>query len=67
MDRGWMYNLVRPLPEYIKIVHIFIEAAKKHARMQKRNEMLCPCIDCENKIAWDDAKVIQSHLIKRGL
>ena len=55
-----MYNFARPLPEYIKNVHFFIKATKKHARMQKRNGMLCPCIDYENKIAWDDARVIQS-------
>jgi hypothetical protein len=26
----------------------------------------CPCVDCENKIAWSDSKVVKSHLIKRG-
>ena len=34
--------------------------------MQKRNEIFCPCVDCENKLAWEDSTVIRSHLINRG-
>jgi hypothetical protein len=39
---------------------------KRHANRQDENDIFCPCVDCENKIAWSDPKVIQSHLIKRG-
>jgi hypothetical protein len=31
-----------------------------------KNDIFCPCVDFENKIAWPDSKVVQSHLIKRG-
>jgi hypothetical protein len=34
--------------------------------LRKSKEILCPCIDCDNKIAWRDTGVIQSHLLKRG-
>jgi hypothetical protein len=37
-----------------------------HANRQNKNDIFCHCIDCENKIAWSDPKIIQSHLIKRG-
>lgn len=66
MDRGWMYNVPRPHPSYIRNLRSFIEAAKKHANLRKSKEILCPCIDCDNKIAWRDTGVIQSHLLKRG-
>jgi hypothetical protein len=38
---------------------------KRHANKQNKNDILCPCVDCENKIVWLDSKVVQSHLIKR--
>jgi hypothetical protein len=44
----------------------FISLLKKHANRQNKNDIFCPCVDCENKIAWPDYKVVQSHLIKRG-
>jgi hypothetical protein len=34
--------------------------------MRKSKEILCPCIDCDNKVAWRDTGAIQSHLLKRG-
>jgi hypothetical protein len=66
MDRGWMYNVPRPHPSYIRNLRSFIEAANKHANLRKSKEILCPCIDCDNKVAWRDTGVIQSHLLKRG-
>jgi hypothetical protein len=52
-------------PMYLQNVHQFVEEAKRHANMQK-NVIFYSCVDCENKIAWPDSKVVQSHLIKRG-
>jgi hypothetical protein len=67
MDQAWMYDLARIDPMYLENVRQFIEDAKRHANSQNKNDIFCPCIDCENKIAWSDSKVVQSHLIKRGL
>jgi hypothetical protein len=39
---------------------------KRHANRQNKNDTFCPCVDCKNKIAWSDSKVVQSHLIKRS-
>jgi hypothetical protein len=44
----------------------FVSLLKKLANRQNKNDIFCPCVDCENKIAWLDSKVVQSHLIKRG-
>jgi hypothetical protein len=66
MDRAWMYDLARIDPMYLKNVCPFVEEAKRHANKQNKNDIFCPCVDCENKIAWPDSKVVQSHLIKRG-
>jgi hypothetical protein len=33
---------------------------------RKKNDMFCPCVGCENKIAWLNSEVVKSHLIKRG-
>jgi hypothetical protein len=30
------------------------------------SDIFCLCVDCDNKIAWSDSKVVKSHLIKRG-
>jgi hypothetical protein len=67
MDQAWMYDLARIDPIYLENVRQFIEDAKRHANSQNKNDIFCPCVDCENKIAWSDSKVVQSHLIKRGL
>jgi hypothetical protein len=61
-----MYNVPRPHLSYIRNLRSFIEAANKHANLRKSKEILCSCINCDNKIAWRDTGVIQSHLIKRG-
>jgi hypothetical protein len=61
MDRAWMYD-----PVYIENVCHFVEEALMHANRQKKTDIFCPCVDCENKIAWSDSKVVKSHLIKRG-
>jgi hypothetical protein len=66
MERAWMYDLAMIDPMYLENIHQFIEEAKRHANMQNKNDIFCPCVDCENKIVWPDSKVVQSHLIKRG-
>jgi hypothetical protein len=45
---------------------MFVSLLKRHANRQNKNDTFCPCVDCENKIAWPDSKVVQSPLIKRG-
>jgi hypothetical protein len=66
MDRAWMYDLARIDPVYIENVCHFIEEAMRHANREKKSDIFCPCVDCDNKIAWSDSKVVKSHLIKRG-
>jgi hypothetical protein len=66
MHRVWMYDLARIDPMYLENVCQFVEEVKRHANRQNKNDIFCPCVDCENKIAWLNPKVIQSHLIKRG-
>jgi hypothetical protein len=44
----------------------FINLLKRHANRQNKNDIFGPCIDCENRIAWPDSKVVQSYRIKRG-
>jgi hypothetical protein len=66
MDQTWMYDLVRIDPMYLENVRQFVEEATRHANKQNKNDIFCPCVDYENKIACPDCKVIQSHLIKRG-
>jgi hypothetical protein len=66
MDRTWMYDLVRIDPVYIENVLHFVEEAMRHAIRQKKTDIFCLCVDCENKIMWSDYKVVISHLIKRG-
>jgi hypothetical protein len=60
-----MYDLGRIDPMYLENVHQFVEEAKRHANRQNKNNIFSPCVDCKNKIAWPDPKVVQSHLIKR--
>jgi hypothetical protein len=66
MDRAWMHDLARSDPVYIENVRHFVEEALMHANRQKKIDIFCPCVDCENKIAWSDSKVVKSHQIKRG-
>jgi hypothetical protein len=66
MDRAWMYDLARIDPMYIENVHHFVEEAMRHANREKKSDIFYPCVDCDNKIAWPDSKVVKSHLIKRG-
>jgi hypothetical protein len=66
MDRALMYDLVRIDPKYLENVRQFVKEEKRHANKQNKNDIFCPYVDCENKIAWPDSKVVQSHLIKRG-
>jgi hypothetical protein len=44
----------------------FVSLLKRHANSQNKNDIFWPYVDCENKIARPDSKVVQSHLIKRG-
>jgi hypothetical protein len=66
MDRAWMYDLARIDPVYIENVRHFVEEAMRHANIEKKYDIFCPCVDCDNKIAWSDSKVVKSHLIKSG-
>jgi hypothetical protein len=66
MDRAWMYDLARIDPMYLENVRQFVEEVKRHANKQNKNDIFYPCVDCENKIAWPDSKLVQSHMIKRG-
>jgi hypothetical protein len=61
-----MYDLARIDPMYLENIRRFVEEAKMHVNSQNKNDIFCPCVDCENKIVWSDSKVVQSHLIKRG-
>jgi hypothetical protein len=61
-----IYDLARIDPMYIENVRHFIEEGMRHANRQKKIDIFCPCVDCENKIVWSDSKVVKSHLIKRG-
>jgi hypothetical protein len=66
MDRAWIYDLARIYSMYVENVRQFVEEVNKHANRQNKNDIFCPYVDYENKIAWPDSKVVQSHLIKRG-
>jgi hypothetical protein len=51
---------------YIENVCHFVEEAMRHANREKKSDIFCPCVDCDNKFAWLDSKVVKSHLIERG-
>jgi hypothetical protein len=61
-----MYDLARIDLMYLENVRQLVEEAKRHANSQNKNDIFWPYVDCENKIARPDSKVVQSHLIKRG-
>jgi hypothetical protein len=46
-----MYDLARIDPMYLKNVCQFVEEAKRHANRQNKNDIFCPSVDCEIKIA----------------
>jgi hypothetical protein len=46
-----MYDLARINPMYLENVRQFVGEANRHANMQNKNDIFCPCVDCENKIA----------------
>jgi hypothetical protein len=66
MDRASMYDLTKIDPVYNENVRHFVEEAMRHANREKKSNIFCPCVDCDNKITWSDSKVVKSHLIKRG-
>jgi hypothetical protein len=47
MDQAWMYDLARIDPVYLKNVRQFFEETKRHANRQNKNDIFCPCVDCE--------------------
>jgi hypothetical protein len=51
---------------YIENIHHIVEEAMRHANRQKKFDIFCPYVDCENKIPWSDSKMVKSHSIKRG-
>jgi hypothetical protein len=61
-----MYDLARIHPVYIENIRHFVEEAMRQANIEKKSDIFCPCVDCDNKIAWSNSKVAKSHLIKRG-
>jgi hypothetical protein len=67
MDQAWIYDLARIDLMYLENVHQFVEEAKRHANSQNKNDIFYPCVDCENKIAWPDSKVVQSHEVDTGV
>jgi hypothetical protein len=67
MDRASMYDLARIDLVYIENICHFVEEAMRHANREKKSDIFYPCVDCGNKIAWSDSKVVKSHLIKRGI
>jgi hypothetical protein len=58
MDGAWMYDLARINLMYLENVRQFVEEAKMHANRQNKNDIFYPYVDCENKIAWPDPKVV---------
>jgi hypothetical protein len=46
-----MYDLAMIDLMYLENVHQFGEEAKRHANRQNKNDIFCPCVDYENKIA----------------
>jgi hypothetical protein len=50
MDRAWMNDLARIDPMYLENIHQFVEEAKRHANSRNKNDIFCPCVNCENKI-----------------
>jgi hypothetical protein len=67
MDQAWIYDLAKIDPMYLENVHQFVKEAKRHANSQNKNDIFYPCVDCENKIAWPDSKVVQSHEVDTGV
>jgi hypothetical protein len=51
---------------FIENVHQFVEEAMMHANRERKYDIFCPCVDCDNKIVWSGSKVVKSHLMKRG-
>jgi hypothetical protein len=51
-------------PVYIENVHHFVEEAMRHVNREKKSDIFCPCVDCDNKITWSDSKVVKSYLIR---
>jgi hypothetical protein len=46
-----MYDLTKINLMYLENVSQFVEEAKRHANRQNKNDIFCPCVNCENKIA----------------
>jgi hypothetical protein len=48
-----MYDLARIDPVCIEKVYHFVEEAMRHSNRQKKNDIFCPCVDCEKKLhSW---------------
>jgi hypothetical protein len=61
-----MYKLSRLYLSYIPEVHMFIDAAKNHARRTNKTHIYCPYMDSRNVVVFDDTQQILSHLVRRG-
>jgi hypothetical protein len=59
MDQVLMYDLARINLVYIENIRHFVEEAIWHANRQRKCDIFCPCVDCENKIVWSNSKVVK--------
>jgi hypothetical protein len=46
-----MYDLARIDPVYIENIRHFVKEAMRHANRERKSDIFCPCVDCDNKIA----------------
>ena len=63
----WMYEARKKgrLGEYMKGVEEFMKVAVEDMRNNGENELLCPCVDCNN-LKKHPVQDVQEHLIRRG-
>jgi hypothetical protein len=61
-----MYHWPRFLSPYRDEVSKFTGIAKAHAEKNNMRKIICPCADCKNEIAWEDASKVMEQLVTRG-
>ena len=65
MDNSWVYGKKRNTIEYIRGVTSFVIAATTDGKVNSKELILCPCIDCKNERKFP-AQQTHSHLLTRG-
>ncbi len=65
-SREWMYHWLRFLSSYRDEVSKYIGIAKAHAEKNNMRKIICPCADCNNEIAWENAYKGKEHLVTCG-